>query len=101
MINVHASVLPRYRGAAPIHRAVMAGDAETGVVSCLPACDQKTVYRAKELESHDIKLGMRWMFGAPVVAELPFDPAVARSVDAGLLASRLPRSVAQPLRAAV
>lgn len=31
MINVHASLLPRYRGAAPVHRAVMAGDAETGV----------------------------------------------------------------------
>ncbi|MGH6674468.1 MAG: methionyl-tRNA formyltransferase [Xanthobacteraceae bacterium] len=29
--NVHASLLPRWRGAAPIHRAVMAGDAETGV----------------------------------------------------------------------
>ena len=31
MINVHASLLPKYRGAAPIQRAVMAGDAETGV----------------------------------------------------------------------
>jgi methionyl-tRNA formyltransferase len=31
MINVHASVLPRYRGAAPVRRAVIAGDAETGV----------------------------------------------------------------------
>jgi methionyl-tRNA formyltransferase len=31
MINVHASLLPRWRGAAPVHRAVMAGDAETGV----------------------------------------------------------------------
>lgn len=31
MINVHASLLPRWRGAAPIHRAVMAGDAETGI----------------------------------------------------------------------
>jgi methionyl-tRNA formyltransferase len=29
--NVHASLLPRWRGAAPINRAVMAGDAETGV----------------------------------------------------------------------
>jgi methionyl-tRNA formyltransferase len=29
--NLHASLLPRWRGAAPIHRAVMAGDAETGV----------------------------------------------------------------------
>lgn len=31
LINVHASLLPRWRGAAPIHRAVIAGDAETGV----------------------------------------------------------------------
>lgn len=31
MINVHASLLPRHRGAAPVHRAVMAGDAVTGV----------------------------------------------------------------------
>ena len=31
MVNVHASLLPKYRGAAPVHRAVMAGDAETGV----------------------------------------------------------------------
>ena len=31
MINVHASLLPRYRGAAPVHRAVLAGDTETGV----------------------------------------------------------------------
>ena len=31
MINVHASLLPRYRGAAPVHRAVMAGETETGV----------------------------------------------------------------------
>lgn len=30
-LNVHGSLLPRWRGAAPIHRAVMAGDAETGV----------------------------------------------------------------------
>ncbi len=31
MVNVHASLLPRWRGAAPIHWAVMAGDAMTGV----------------------------------------------------------------------
>lgn len=30
-INVHGSLLPRWRGAAPIHRAVMAGDAKTGI----------------------------------------------------------------------
>ena len=31
MINVHASLLPKYRGAAPVHRAVINGDAKTGV----------------------------------------------------------------------
>ena len=30
-LNIHASLLPRWRGAAPIHRAIMAGDEETGV----------------------------------------------------------------------
>jgi len=31
MVNVHASLLPRYRGAAPVHRAVIAGETTTGV----------------------------------------------------------------------
>ena len=31
VFNIHASLLPRWRGAAPINRAIMAGDAETGV----------------------------------------------------------------------
>jgi methionyl-tRNA formyltransferase len=31
MLNVHASLLPKYRGAAPVHRAIMNGEAETGV----------------------------------------------------------------------
>ena len=31
MVNVHASLLPKYRGAAPVHRAVIAGESETGV----------------------------------------------------------------------
>jgi len=30
-LNIHASLLPRWRGAAPIHRSIMAGDAQTGV----------------------------------------------------------------------
>jgi len=30
-INIHASLLPRWRGAAPIHRALLAGDSETGI----------------------------------------------------------------------
>lgn len=35
--------------------------------------------------------------GAPVVAEIPVDPAVARAVDAGLLAARLPRALSREL----
>lgn len=34
-VNIHASLLPRWRGAAPIQRAIMAGDAESGVVTML------------------------------------------------------------------
>ena len=30
-LNIHASLLPRWRGAAPIHRAIMAGDPQTGI----------------------------------------------------------------------
>jgi MinD superfamily P-loop ATPase len=36
--------------------------------------------------------------GAPVVAELPFDPAITRAVDSGMLATRLPRTLSAPLR---
>jgi methionyl-tRNA formyltransferase len=31
LVNVHASLLPKYRGAAPVHRAIIAGEVETGV----------------------------------------------------------------------
>jgi len=36
--------------------------------------------------------------GAPVVADIPYDPTVARAVDSGLLVGRLPRALARPLR---
>ena len=31
MLNVHASILPHYRGAAPVHRSIINGDGETGI----------------------------------------------------------------------
>ncbi len=39
--NIHASILPRWRGAAPIHRSLLAGDTETGVtiMEVVPALD--------------------------------------------------------------
>lgn len=50
-LNVHASLLPRWRGAAPVERAMMAGDAETGV--CLMQMDEGldtgAVYCCREL----------------------------------------------------
>ncbi len=47
LINVHASLLPRYRGAAPVHRAVVAGDAETGIsiMHVVQALDAGAVYK--------------------------------------------------------
>lgn len=44
-INVHTSLLPKYRGAAPMQRAIMNGDSETGVT---------TMYMAKGLDTGDI-----------------------------------------------
>ena len=46
-INVHSSLLPKYRGAAPINWAVLNGEAETGVT---------IMYMAKELDAGDIIL---------------------------------------------
>ena len=46
MINVHASLLPRYRGAAPVHRAVQAGEQETGVsiMQVVPELDAGPIF---------------------------------------------------------
>jgi methionyl-tRNA formyltransferase len=45
-INVHASLLPRWRGAAPIHHAILAGDSETGVATMQmePTLDTGAIY---------------------------------------------------------
>jgi methionyl-tRNA formyltransferase len=50
MINVHASLLPRYRGAAPVHRAVIAGEQLTGVtiMRIVKALDAGPVLAATE-----------------------------------------------------
>src|SRR5215207_1284948 len=57
--NLHASLLPRWRGAAPINRAIMAGDAETGV----------TVMKMDEgLDTGDMALIERMPIGAAMTA---------------------------------
>ncbi len=52
--NLHASILPRWRGAAPIHRAVMAGDKETGV---------KVMKMNKGLDTGPVAWGKRLLIG--------------------------------------
>ncbi|MDE7243607.1 MAG: methionyl-tRNA formyltransferase [Oscillospiraceae bacterium] len=66
IINVHSSILPQYRGAAPINWAVLNGDAETGVT---------IQYMAAELDAGDILL----------TKTTPIDP----EEDAGQLYDRL------------
>lgn len=51
MVNLHFSLLPRWRGAAPVERAILAGDAETGVclMDVVPELDAGGVYASVEL----------------------------------------------------
>lgn len=58
-INVHASLLPRYRGAAPIERAIMAGERVTGVT---------TMYMAEDWDTGDIILQEEVPIGEDVTA---------------------------------
>jgi len=53
-INIHASLLPKYRGAAPIQRAVLVGDKITGVTS---------MYMAEELDAGDMILAKETEIG--------------------------------------
>src|SRR5690606_10195771 len=52
--NLHGSLLPRYRGAAPIHRAVMAGETETGVT---------TFFLKEQVDTGDMILQRRMPIG--------------------------------------
>ncbi|WP_018141437.1 methionyl-tRNA formyltransferase [Thioalkalivibrio sp. ALJ7] len=50
-LNIHASMLPRWRGAAPIHRAILAGDSETGVclMQMAPGLDTGPVHACRSV----------------------------------------------------
>jgi methionyl-tRNA formyltransferase len=74
-LNVHPSLLPRWRGAAPVERALMAGDAETGV----------TIHRT--LEALD---------AGPIAAQRAF--AIAPEDDAGAVYARAAEVAAELLR---
>lgn len=63
-VNVHASILPRWRGAAPIQRAIMAGDRESGV------CLQKVV---RKLDAGDVLGARRLAIGDEMDAQALHD----------------------------
>jgi methionyl-tRNA formyltransferase len=86
-LNLHASLLPRWRGAAPIQRAILAGDRETGV--CLMQLEP-------ELDTGPIFASVR----TSIEAEENCEQLSARLADlaAGLLLSSLPRLAAGELR---
>ena len=73
-LNVHPSLLPRWRGAAPVERAIMAGDEETGV----------TIHRTVEA-----------LDTGPVAAERPFP--IAPEDDAGVVYERAAEIAAELL----
>jgi methionyl-tRNA formyltransferase len=88
-INLHASLLPRWRGAAPIQRAIMAGDAQTGIdvmrmgagLDTGPIAMREIVPIRPEDTAGDITTHL-----APVAAKLSV--SALRSLDAGLLEFR-------------
>ena len=59
-VNVHASLLPKYRGSAPINWAMLNGDTETGV---------SIMYMAEELDAGDVILTAKTPIGAEALAE--------------------------------
>ncbi|MBN4073626.1 methionyl-tRNA formyltransferase, partial [Mariprofundus ferrooxydans] len=81
-VNVHASLLPRWRGAAPIERALLAGDKQTGVciMQMEEGLDTGGVYARTILPISNQTTGSElWFKLSPMGAELLIDtlPAIA------------------------
>lgn len=90
-VNVHASLLPRWRGAAPIERSLLAGDAETGVciMQMEEGLDTGGIYSSSKLPISDTTTGADlWFALAPMGAELLLE--TLPKIQAGL------KPVAQP-----
>jgi methionyl-tRNA formyltransferase len=101
-LNVHGSLLPRWRGAAPIQRAILAGDAETGVgimqmeagldtgpvrLEGRTPVDGKT---AGELTAELAEMGARLM--VEVLADFDAHPAVAQPEDGVTYAAKIDKA---------
>jgi methionyl-tRNA formyltransferase len=87
-LNIHGSLLPRWRGAAPIHRAILAGDAETGV----------TIMRMDEgLDTGPMLLAERTPISAADTAETVHDRLA--ELGARLIVSTLDALLAKSIEA--
>jgi methionyl-tRNA formyltransferase len=76
-LNIHASLLPRWRGAAPIQRAILAGDAETGV--CIMQMDAG-------LDTGAVLTRARWPIGAESTSATLHDELAALGAEQLLVA---------------
>jgi methionyl-tRNA formyltransferase len=103
-INIHASLLPRWRGAAPVQRAILAGDAETGCASCrwrpgwiaaqscfASACRSRSDDTAAALSDRLAELGARLIVDA--LARLPL-PAQAQAETGITYAAKIDKAEA-------
>ncbi len=86
-LNVHPSLLPRWRGAAPVERAIMAGDAETGV----------TIHRTvKELDAGPIAAQRAFPIGPDDDAGVVFSHAASLAIELLRDVLQSPRFEPQP-----
>lgn len=103
-INVHASILPRWRGAAPVQRAILAGDRETGVTIMQMEAGLDTgpmratatipidVKTAPDLMAELAKIGARLL--VEVLGDLAAYPPVAQPTDGVTYAAKIDKSEA-------
>ncbi|RZM11354.1 MAG: methionyl-tRNA formyltransferase, partial [Sphingomonas sp.] len=104
-LNVHGSLLPRWRGAAPVQRAILAGDAETGVgIMQMEAgldtgpvrLEARTTVAGKTagvLTDELARLGAEAMI--EVLADLDAHPAVAQPADGITYAAKIDKAEAR------
>ncbi len=105
-LNIHASLLPRWRGAAPIHRAIMAGDAQTGVcimqmekgldTGPVLMCDETDILASDTTAIlHDRLSDMGASLIVKALAELPDLTAVAQAVAGATYAAKIDKAEAR------
>jgi len=92
ILNVHPSLLPRWRGAAPIERAIMAGDAETGVsimrltagLDSGPVCLQERVAIAPDDDYGTLAARLEQLGGDLLVRALDESPPYVEQHEAAV-----------------